>query len=132
MNAVRQILTCDDVADDALLLQTILLADDCYVEIVDSGLALLSFLETSLNLPDLLILDINMPVMDGFEVITKIKQSDIFKNIPILVVTGLDENYIQENINKNIDLKIDGYIQKPINVDSVLTLVKNILSKARN
>ncbi len=73
-----------------------------------------------------------MPVMDGFEVATKIRLSNILKDIPILLLTGWDKDYIEENSKNNIGLKIDGYIQKPVNVDIIKALVKNILSRDRN
>ncbi|MDZ8055341.1 MAG: response regulator [Aulosira sp. ZfuVER01] len=127
MNTVKQILICDDVADDARLLEAILLADDCYIEIVDSAAAVLAFLKNSINLPDLIILDVLMPVMDGFEVASKIRQSDKFKDIPILLVTGWKEDFFDINNKKYIELKIDGYIQKPVDFDTVTYQVRKIL-----
>lgn len=124
MNTIKQILICDDVADDALLLQTILLADDCYVEIVDSGAAVLSFLETSTNLPDLIILDVMMPKISGIDVVKHIRQSDRYQSIPILLVSALD----RYDIENNIDIKVDGFIKKPINIDLVITKVQKILT----
>lgn len=124
MNTIKQILICDDVADDALLLQTILLADDCYVEIVGSGAAVLSFLETSTNLPDLIILDVMMPKISGIDVVKHIRQSDRYQSIPILLVSALD----RYDIENNIDIKVDGFIKKPINIDLVITKVQKILT----
>lgn len=121
MNTVKQILICDDVADDALLLKAILSADDCYIEIANSGKEILNFLENASNLPDLLILDVMMPVMDGFEVIEHIRESKKFSNIPILLVTAMDLGEIKENI------KIDDYIKKPIDFDNVIAKVRKIL-----
>ncbi|OUL25021.1 response regulator [Nostoc sp. T09] len=118
---IKRILICDDVADDALLLQAILLADDCQIQIVNSGKEVLSFLETNSNLPDLLILDVMMPVMDGFEVVQRIRQSNKLKSLPVLLVTGM---YIDDT---NLDIKVDGFIQKPINIDTVISQVRAIL-----
>ncbi|WP_242053613.1 response regulator [Nostoc sp. FACHB-888] len=68
-SVIKRILVCDDVADNSFLLKTILQASDCLIEIVDSGAAVLDWLETAPNPPDLLILDVMMPKMDGFEVV---------------------------------------------------------------
>jgi CheY-like chemotaxis protein len=123
MNTIKQILICDDVADDALLLKAILSADDCYIEIANSGKEILNFLENTSILPNLLILDVMMPVMDGFEVIEHIQESNKLKKIPVLLVTAIDFGDIKDNKN----IKIDGYIQKPIDFDSVVSQVKKIL-----
>ncbi|MBD2535155.1 response regulator [Nostoc flagelliforme FACHB-838] len=68
-SVIKRILVCDDVADNSFLLKTILQAEDCLIEIVDSGTAVLAYLETAPKPPDLLILDVVMPKMDGFEVV---------------------------------------------------------------
>lgn len=84
-SVIKRILVCDDVADNSFLLKTILQASDCLIEIVDSGAAILDWLETAPNLPDLLILDVMMPKMDGFEVVRRLRESTKFQFIPILL-----------------------------------------------
>jgi CheY-like chemotaxis protein len=121
--AIKRILICDDVADDSFLMKTILQAEDCLIEIVDSGAAVLAFLEKEPNPPDLLILDVMMPVMDGFEVVRHIRKSTKFKFIPILLVTGFD----YDDAQKADDIKINGFIQKPIEPDTVIAQVRIIL-----
>ncbi|BAY79280.1 two-component hybrid sensor and regulator (plasmid) [Nostoc linckia NIES-25] len=123
--SIKRILICDDVADNTFLLKTILEAEDCQLEIVDSGLAVLERLETDPNQPDLLILDVQMPKMDGFEVVQRIRESTKFQFIPILLVTGLNEDDVQ-NIP---ELKIDGLIQKPFDPDVVIAQVRAILDR---
>jgi CheY-like chemotaxis protein len=123
-NAIKRILICDDVADNSLLIKTILEAEDCLIEIVDSGAAVLTFLETYPNPPDLLILDIQMPVRDGFEVVQRLRESTKFQFIPILLVTSFD--YDLNNINS---IKCDGFIQKPIDINTVIYKVREILDR---
>ncbi|WP_445633479.1 Response regulator receiver protein [Nostoc sp. DSM 114161] len=125
MHSIKRILICDDVADNTFLLKTILEAEDCQLEIADSGLAVLERLETDPNQPDLLILDVQMPKMDGFEVVQRIRESTKFQFIPILLVTGLNEDDVQ-NIP---ELKIDGLIQKPFDPDVVIAQVRAILDR---
>ncbi|WP_228038823.1 response regulator [Nostoc sp. LEGE 12450] len=117
------ILICDDVADNSFLLKTILSAESCQIEIVDSGAGVLTFLETNPYPPDLLILDVMMPKMDGFEVVRHIRKSTKFQFIPILLVTGFD----CDNAQKADDIKINGFIQKPIDPDAVIAQVRAIL-----
>ncbi|MBW4429770.1 MAG: response regulator [Nostoc desertorum CM1-VF14] len=124
-SVIKRILICDDVADDSFLLKTILQAEDCLIEIVDSGTAVLAFLETTANPPDLLILDVMMPKMDGFEVVRHLRESTKFQFIPILLVTSFDE----DDADKALDIKIDGFIKKPIDPDTVTAKVQEILAR---
>ncbi|MBW4458626.1 MAG: response regulator [Nostoc indistinguendum CM1-VF10] len=125
MWVTKRILICDDVADNSFLLKTILQAEDCLIEIVDSGVAVLAYLETASNSPDLLILDVIMPKMDGFEVVRHLRESTKFKFIPILLVTSFDE----DDAEKAFDIKIDGFIKKPIDPDLVTAKVQAILAR---
>jgi CheY-like chemotaxis protein len=106
---IKKILVCDDVADNCLLLQTILETEDCYIEIANSGAEVLSKIETDIEPPDLLILDVMMPEIDGYEVASRIRQSDKFKSLPILLVTALSVDEVFDNCG----LQIEGVIQKP-------------------
>ncbi|MFN6496361.1 MAG: response regulator [Nostoc sp. DedQUE01] len=124
-SVIKRILVCDDVADNSFLLKTILQAEDCLIEIVDSGAAVLAYLEAAPNLPDLLILDVMMPKMDGFEVIRYLRESTKFQFLPILLVTGFDE----DDAEKALDIKIDGFIKKPIHPDIVTAKVQAILAR---
>jgi CheY-like chemotaxis protein len=122
---MKLILICDDVADNSFLLQTILSAESCQIEIVDSGAGALTFIETNPCPPDLLILDVMMPRMNGFEVVQNIRQSTKFEFLPILLVTG----FAEDDTQKALDIKIDGFIQKPIDPDAVITQVQTILKR---
>ncbi len=125
---IKHILICDDVADDSLLMETILATEESEIETVDSGAAVLTYLETSHKKPDLLILDVMMPVMDGFEVVRHIRQSIEFQSLLILLVTSMSEDIAQQNS----DVKVDGFIQKPIDPDVVITKVQAMLDLAEN
>ena len=76
--------------------------------------------------PSLILLDLNLPEMDGFEVLEKLKAEENTKNIPVLVLT----NYAQkDNIDRCLDLGADDYLIKAHFVPSeVIAKIKNILS----
>jgi CheY-like chemotaxis protein len=116
---------CDDVADNCFLLQTILETEDCYVEIANSGAEVLTKIETDIEPPDLLILDVMMPEIDGYEVARRIRQSDKFKSLPILMVTGFGED---DGINES-GVEVNAIIQKPYDPDVITAQVLAILSK---
>jgi len=86
------ILWADDDADDLMLMREILLKHNRNYEIVEvrNGREALDFLQESKengHLPCLIILDINMPIMDGKETLSIIKKTDAYKAIPVVVFT---------------------------------------------
>ncbi len=122
---IKKILICDDVIDNSFLLQTILETEDCYIEITNSGAEVLAKIDTDIEPPDLLILDVVMPEIDGYEVARRIRQSDKFKSLPILLVTGLSED---DGINES-GVEVNAIIQKPYDPDVITAQVLAILSK---
>lgn len=78
------------------------------------------------NIPDIILLDINMPVMDGWEFMEEIKmiKSKISKQIIFYIVSS---SIAIEDKNKSKTYKdISGYITKPISVDELITIISNI------
>ncbi len=122
---IKKILICDDVIDNSFILQTILETEDCYIEIANSGAEVLAKIDTDIEPPDLLILDVMMPEIDGYEVARRIRQSDKFKSLPILLVTGLSED---DGINES-GVEVNAIIQKPYDPDVITAQVLAILSK---
>ena len=76
--------------------------------------------------PDLLILDLIMPGMDGFEVCELIKKDPTLSHIKILILTGYPTD---ENIERVTELNVDGFLGKPVNAATLLRHVKDLLEK---
>ena len=74
--------------------------------------------------PDLILLDIIMPGLNGFEVLKILKKNDKTKNIPVIIITGLDDDESEE---KGLDLEAADYIHKPFNDKIVKLKVRNQL-----
>ncbi|MEI6207943.1 MAG: response regulator [Desulfuromonadales bacterium] len=74
--------------------------------------------------PDLILLDIMMPIMDGFEVCRNLKENEQFKNIPIIFITALGQ---PEEESQGLKLGAVDYVTKPFNPDLVLLRVRNHL-----
>jgi PleD family two-component response regulator len=74
--------------------------------------------------PDLILLDIMMPVMDGFEVCRRLKENELFRDIPVIFITALDQ---PEDESKGLVLGAADYVTKPFNPDLVLLRVRNHL-----
>ena len=76
-------------------------------------------------LPDLVLLDLTMPVMDGVETLEKIRSNSFFKNIPVLIITALNEKKL---IGSLAEKGISDYILKPIDPDLAFKRIKNIVN----
>jgi CheY-like chemotaxis protein len=72
---------------------------------------------------DLVLMDIMMPVMDGYEAMVKIRKTDSIKNVPIITLTA---KAMKDDYRKAIDCGANDYISKPVDVDKLLSLVKNM------
>ena len=77
--------------------------------------------------PDLILLDIMMPVMDGYEVLRRLKEDENLKSIPVIMLTAMAQ---EKNVVKGIDLGAEDYITKPFHPAELLARVKRILGKA--
>lgn len=80
------------------------------------------------TLPDLILLDIVMPGMDGFEVITKLKEEDSTRDIPIIMITAKSDS---DSIIKALSLGAVDYIQKPFNPEEVLLRINQQITIIR-
>lgn len=76
--------------------------------------------------PDLILLDVVMPKMDGFEVCRRLRQEEVTKEIPVIMVTTRGEG---ENIEKGFESGCNDYIAKPFKSLELLSKVKNCLAR---
>jgi two-component system, cell cycle response regulator DivK len=121
------ILYVEDNPDNRLLVKRILLAEDySLLEAID-GKDALSVLETAH--PDLILMDINMPDMDGYTLTAKIKSLPGFERIPILALTA---NVMRGDKEKTLEAGCDGYIQKPLDIDQLTREIEKFLSRRSN
>lgn len=73
--------------------------------------------------PDIILLDINMPKVDGLEVLAKIKQDDDLKNIPVIMLTTTDN---PREIDKSYKLGANSYITKPVVFDNFIEKITKL------
>ena len=78
------------------------------------------------RLPDLILLDLNLPGMSGFEVLKKLKENDDTKNIPVFAVSA---NAMITDIEKGMDAGFDDYITKPVDVKTFIVSITKVLKK---
>ncbi len=114
-----KILVADDEPDVLLIIKTGLTLEGFDVVTAPNGRdALLSATE---ELPDLIILDVMMPYLSGFEVLEKLKENDATAQIPVIMLTGLSD---RESIQHALLSGSDRYIVKPFEFNDLLQKVK--------
>ena len=114
------ILIIDDEQANRLMLINILDPDEYTVYVRKSGLEGIEAAEELL--PDIILLDILMPEMDGYEVISALKASHKTKHIPVIFITGLSE---VSNEEKGLSLGAVDYITKPFSPNDVRRKILN-------
>lgn len=124
------ILIAEDDADDRFLMQKALeeTGKNIRFEFVENGVDLFNYLEGippgELNrFPGFILLDLNMPKMDGREVLKKIKTHPQFKQIPV-VIFSTTKNQLE--VKRCYDLGANTYIVKPVNFDSLVETIHNV------
>lgn len=123
-NPKTTILYVEDNQDNRTLVRRILMSQDYDVlEAVDAFEAL-AILKKSR--PDLILMDINMPDMDGYTLTAKIKSMPGFERIPILALTA---NVMRGDKEKTLEAGCDGYIQKPLDIDQLVREVERFLPR---
>ena len=115
----QRALLVDDDMRNAFALSKQLTAAGMNITIADSGKTALNKLENQDY--DIILMDIMMPIMDGYEATRKIRQIDRFKNIPIIALTA---NAMPEDREKCIAAGASEYMTKPIDIDQLMTMLK--------
>jgi len=122
---MANILIVDDEEDIVQIFGEILRRDGHEVRGCYNGTEALEEIEK--EKPDLLVLDVMMPVMDGWEVCHKIKTDEKLKDIKVVMLT-VRKSY-QDKIKSFYESLADWHIAKPIDKDRFLEEIKNILEK---
>ena len=120
------ILICDDEPDIVSLVQRFLQLDHFNTLTCSNGKETLKCLEESYEEIVLILLDIMMPGMSGFEVLRTIKSKETYKNIKVILFTVKS---FKEDKEKGNELGADGYITKPFSGKELREYVKNILNR---
>jgi two-component system cell cycle response regulator DivK len=122
-----RILYVEDNPDNRTLVRRILLSEDYGLLEARNAREALELLKTIK--PDLILMDINMPDMDGYTLTAKIKAIPGFERIPILAITA---NVMRGDKEKTLEAGCDGYIQKPIDFDELLREIEKFLARSAN
>ncbi len=119
------ILLVDDNAQNIELMQAFLEELPCSIQTASDGIEAIEKIER--KIPDLLILDVMMPRMSGFEVCQKVKSQPSTRDIIVIMVTALNE---VSDYERAVDCGTDEFITKPVNKLELLTRVRTLLELA--
>ena len=117
----KKILIVDDEPDQVFTVQKSIEAssDEFEVFSATSGEQSIEFLQTH-EPPDLILLDIMMPQMDGIEVIKKIRENPVWSHIPVVFLTARTDKL---SIEDSMDLG-DDYLEKPFDIDDLMKRIQ--------
>jgi two-component system response regulator len=121
-----EILLVEDDPGDVLMTREAL-ADSKLLNnlhVVDNGEDAMAHLaRTDVKRPDLILLDLNLPRMDGREVLAAIKQDEALKRIPVVVLTTSEA---EEDVLRSYDLHANAYVTKPVDFERFVDIVRRV------
>jgi DNA-binding response OmpR family regulator len=123
MDNKAKILIVDDSTENRLLLR-MMLEDNFVIYEAESGPECLAMVET--NLPDLILLDVNMPEMTGYEVCTRLRSNMLTENLPIIFVSALDST---EERLAGFEAGGDEYVIKPVDGEDLLAKITTCFNR---
>ena len=121
------ILYVEDNSDNRMLVRRILLAENYKLLEAINAVEAINLLENTT--PDLILMDINMPDMDGYTLTTKIRSMPGLGRVPILALTA---NVMRGDKEKTLEAGCDGYIQKPLDIDQLIREIEKFLARRAN
>src|SRR3972149_11330853 len=129
MQSMKRILVVDDDPDFLDAVRAVLVSQPYQVFTALGGPAGLE--QASAQVPDLILLDIIMPELDGFEVCRRVKQDPKLAHIPIMMITSFSERYMETSLSlsQGLTLEADDFIDKPIIPAELLLRVEKALKK---
>jgi len=117
-----KILYVEDNPENRLLVRRILMAENFDVFEAGDAYQAMKIIETTQ--PDLILMDINLPEIDGYTLTARIKKNPKLSQVPIIALTA---NVMKGDRERILDSGCDGYIQKPIDVDALPILIRSYL-----
>ncbi|HEX8378306.1 MAG TPA: response regulator [Pedobacter sp.] len=133
MRKKKLILIAEDDADDRLMIKEAFLENNMPAGIVffENGAELLDYLYSlddgsERTLPDLILLDLNMPKMDGKTVLSKLKVHNLYSEIPIVILTTSRSKEEEENV---LGMGASGFYTKPSSFTELVNITASISSR---
>jgi two-component system cell cycle response regulator DivK len=112
MNRDISILYVEDNPENRMLIRRILQAEG--FNVLEAGSAPEAFETIQTTFPDLILMDINLPDVDGYTLTTQLRNTPGLSSVPIVAITA---NVMKGDKERTLEAGCDGYIQKPVDVD---------------
>ena len=126
--APRQILVVEDNAINQKVVMAILKKRNVSVSVANNGAEALEVLEASADRPfSLVLMDVQMPVLDGLEATRRIRSDNRWKDLPILAMTA---HTMTGDQDRCLEAGMDGYIAKPVHAAHLLATIEKFMGKA--
>jgi signal transduction histidine kinase/DNA-binding response OmpR family regulator/CHASE3 domain sensor protein len=122
----RKVLVVDDDVRNIFALTSVLEQKGAFVEVARNGREALELLESSADI-DLVLMDIMMPEMDGYEAIERLRAIPRFANLPVIAVTA---KAMRDDHERCLRVGANDYLSKPINLDRLLSLIRVWMPRA--
>jgi CheY-like chemotaxis protein len=122
----KTVLVVDDDPDACEFLSTVLQDNGFATTIAKDGTEAIAMIEK--GAPDLVALDITMPEKSGVAVYRRLKEDEQLKNIPVIIVTGISDDFQRFISTRRQVPPPEGYISKPVDAAQFLTMVRDLLA----
>lgn len=123
INQPKTILHIEDNPENRMLVKRILLSVPYTVLEARNAREAIGHLRR--RVPDLILMDINMPDVDGYTLTAKLKTVPFLRNVPIIAITA---NAMRGDREKTLRAGCDGYIEKPVDIETLLTQIDRFLN----
>jgi DNA-binding response OmpR family regulator len=121
----KRVLVVEDHHDTSFTLCKLLKLEGYEVDHAIDGMA--GYNSASSHHPDLIVTDVQMPRMNGIDMIRRLRTQDGLKRVPIIVMSAYGKRVIADAISAGAD----GYIEKPVDFDKFISRIKDILPETR-
>lgn len=121
-----RILYIEDYPDNRLLIRRVLMAEG--YEVIEAGDAQQALKLALSEPPDLILMDINLPEVDGYTLTARIRSTPRLAHIPVVALTA---NVMKGDRERMLEAGCDGYIQKPVDIDQLPWQISKYLRKSR-
>jgi DNA-binding response OmpR family regulator len=125
--AAAKVLAVDDESDILLIVRTALESAGMDVRTASNGRDALTTADEFA--PDLIVLDVMMPEMDGFEVVRHLRENEKTQDIPVVMLTGVSDS---QRVKQALDSGVARYIVKPFDIEELLRTVRQVLDSDKD
>jgi len=130
MSDVRTVLIADDEPDAIAIVESVLSEIDG-IETISAPDGNAALARATTDGPDMIILDVQMPGRNGFEVFAELKKDAQLRDIPVIMLTGIREKagmgFSKENMGEFLGVEPEAYLEKPIDPEELLKNARKIL-----